>query len=326
MIMPTGINLSFAKLLLEKGCDVLIADIALRKEAQELVEKYSGTSTTTAAASSTSATTTATAAAAPPTHPRAVFHRTDVTSWADLSSCFERGISEFTCIDIVCPGAGIYDPHWTNFWHPPSSSSSTSPSRSRDNPTHSRYATLDINLTHPLRLTQLAIAHFLNPPSPSIPKSSPRNPKRILLISSIAGQLPNFHTPLYVAAKHGINGFTRSLAPLDSELGIRVNCVAPGVIKTPLWTDHPEKMAYVDEERDEWASSEEVGEAMVRLLEDEELGGGTVLEVGRGQTRRVEALMDEGPKGKGHTVSRLEEMYGEVFGWLGGEGWVKARL
>lgn len=59
------------------------------------------------------------------------------------------------------------------------------------------------------------------------------------------------------------------------------------MIKTPLWTDHPEKLKYVDQGRDEWASAEEVAVAMVRCLEEEELVGGTVLEVGKDQTRKV---------------------------------------
>lgn len=208
------------------------------------------------------------------------------------------------------------DPHWTNFWHPPGSS------KARDGISANRYATLDINITHPIRTTQLAIAHFL------ANNVSPSNPKRVVIISSIAGQASNLNTPLYVAAKHAMNGFIRSLGALDARLGIRVNGVAPGVIKTPLWTDHPEKLAFLDEAQDEWASAEEVAEAMVRCLEEGELGGGTVLEVGAGQTRRVEQFGDPGPSGRGHTVSKLESSYEEVFGWLGREGWgrEKAKL
>jgi NAD(P)-dependent dehydrogenase (short-subunit alcohol dehydrogenase family) len=146
------------------------------------------------------------------------------------------------------------------------------------------------------------------------------------MISSIAAQMPNFNTPIYVAAKHALNGFIRSLAPLDARLGIRVNGVAPGLIKTPLWTEHPEKMGFVDEGTDEWASPEEVAEGMVRCLEEEELSGGKILEIGAGQTRLVEALNDPGPSGKGHTVSRIEEGYEEVCGWLGSKGWGKSKL
>lgn len=221
----------------------------------------------------------------------------------------------------------LLDPHWTNFWHPPGSP------KSRDAPDGGRYASLDINLTHPIRTTQLAIAAFLNPPDGRA-KASPSTPKRVLIVSSIAGQNANLHTPLYVAAKHGMNGLVRSLGALEGQLGIRVNGVAPGIIKTPLWTEHPEKLAFLDTAKDEWATPEEVAEGMLRCLEDSALGGGTILEVGAKQTRLVEALNDAGPRGAGHSASRLAERYDEVYAWLAEEGWgqtqtrrnVKSRL
>lgn len=290
----TGINLSFASLLLSQNCSVLIADLTLRPEAQALLDEYSSPH---------------------PGRARAEYYKTDVTCWPQLSAMFAHAVQTFGYIDIVCPGAGIYDPHWTNFWHPPD----TPGGPSRDKPDGGRYASLDINLVHPIRLTQLAISHFLNPP-PSVQRVSRQNPKRVVLISSIAGQIANLNTPLYVAAKHAINGFIRSLGPLEARLGIRVNGVAPGVIKTPLWTEHPEKMTFIDPEKDEWATAEEVAEAMVRCVRDGGLGGGKILEVGRGQTREVEALGDLGPSGSGHTVSRLEGAYEEVFGWLEARG------
>jgi NAD(P)-dependent dehydrogenase (short-subunit alcohol dehydrogenase family) len=174
----------------------------------------------------------------------------------------------------VCPGAGIFEPHWTNFWHPPGSRASKDSPSPADGVGH--YALLDINVTHPIRCTQLAISRWLNPLKDSkVGKVSTSNPKRVVHISSIAGQAPSLTTPLYIASKHAISGFIRSLAQLDT-LGIRVNGVAPvrslaafssdetsftdtisqGVIKTPLWTDHPEKMKMVDENRDEWVEPE----------------------------------------------------------------------
>jgi len=88
-ISPPGICLSFAKLLLENGCNVLIADLALRPEAQVVVDKY-------AAKSSSSA--------------RAVFQETDVTDWLQLERMFKVAEQEFGEIDIVCPGAGVFEP------------------------------------------------------------------------------------------------------------------------------------------------------------------------------------------------------------------------
>jgi NAD(P)-dependent dehydrogenase (short-subunit alcohol dehydrogenase family) len=261
----SGINFSFAALLLSHGCSVLIADLSLRPEAQELVKEYSTEEQG---------------------KPRAVFLKTDVTDWPQLERMFEVGIQEFGKVDIVCPGAGIYDPHWSNFWFPPG----VAGGKSRDKADGGRYATLDINVTHPIRTTQLAISHFLNPP-PGVERVNAQNPKRVIIISSIAGQNPNLHAPIYTAAKHAMNGFIRSLGTLEAEMNIRVNGVAPGVIKTPLWTEHPEKMTFIDETKDAWATPEEVAVAMLRCLEEAELGGGTILEVGAKQTRLVEALV-----------------------------------
>ena len=146
-------------------------------------------------------------------------------------------------------------------------------------------------------------------------------------MSSIAGQTSNLNTPIYVAAKHAMNGFIRSLGTLDARLGIRVNGVAPGVIKTPLWTEHPEKLTFIDTEKDAWATPEEVAEAMLKCLEEPELGGGTILEVGAKQTRVVGQFNDPGPSGAGHTVSRLEEGYEDVYRMVKQGGWgQKARL
>jgi 3-hydroxybutyrate dehydrogenase len=110
---------------------------------------------------------------------------------------------------------------WSSFWYPPGSP------QSKDRVDGNAYKLLDINLTHPIRTTQLAIAHFLE-------KKKKGN---ILHVSSIAGQLANPVSPLYIASKYGVSGFVRSLGPLESRFGIRVTAVAPGVIKTPLWTE-----------------------------------------------------------------------------------------
>ncbi|TKA41827.1 hypothetical protein B0A54_08253 [Friedmanniomyces endolithicus] len=294
----SGINYSFAKLLLSRGCNVVIADLGLRPEAQKLVDEYSSPTAGKA---------------------RAVFVETNVVQWPELENMFVVADKEFGGADIVCPGAGIFEPHWTNFWHPPGTP------HSKDSPHPpsgiGHYALLDINLTHPIRCTQLAIARWLNPaPNSRVGKASLANPKRVVHISSIAGQTPSFSTPMYVASKHAISGFIRSLAQLDT-VGIRVNGVAPGIIKTPLWTDHPEKLQMLDSAQDAWVEPEEVAEAMLRCCEDDSVVGGWVLEVGKGQTRNVEWRDDPGPRGAGMSAGNAETAVGEVFGWLGEEGW-----
>ncbi len=46
----------------------------------------------------------------------------------------------------------------------------------------------------------------------------------------------------------GLQALVRSLADLEQLHGIRVTCLMPGVVKTPLWTDNPEKLRIVRQE------------------------------------------------------------------------------
>lgn len=50
-----------------------------------------------------------------------------------------------------------------------------------------------------------------------------------------AGQAP------YSSAKAGVVGMTRSLAVELGRAGITVNCIAPGLIHTPMWDELPDK-------------------------------------------------------------------------------------
>ena len=206
-----------------------------------------------------------------------------------------------------------------------------------------RYASLDINLTHPIRTTQLAISYFLSRrPSPSPGQPTPTF--HIIHISSIAAQVSPLLAPLYNASKHGLSGFVRTLAPLDNPRhNIRVTAVAPGVIDTPLWRDNPEKLRLVDEAADEWVTAEEVAEVMGSLVDGREevevvsstagrgdgkegvkrvrVEGGLILEVSKSKVRKVEQFNDEGPKGAGNTVSRINVVDKEIMEMLSSGNW-----
>jgi NAD(P)-dependent dehydrogenase (short-subunit alcohol dehydrogenase family) len=59
----------------------------------------------------------------------------------------------------------------------------------------------------------------------------------IVNTASMFGVVGAPSSPAYVAAKHGVAGLTRAMALDYSGRGIRINAVAPGVIRTPLVTD-----------------------------------------------------------------------------------------
>ena len=264
----SGIGLAFVQALVQRGCRVLIADLALRPESEAFIAASNGA---------------------------AVFHPTDVTVWTQLESAVAAASTHFGRLDIVCPCAGVFEPSWSSFWNPPGSPAS------QDSLTGNAYKVLDVNLTHPIRLTQLALAHFL----------THKIPGRVLHISSIAAQGALVLTPMYCASKAAISAFVRSLAQLEPHFGIRVNGVAPGVVRTPLWTDpqHADKLRFVDESQDQWVTPEEVAVAMVNLLEAPEMVGGTILEVGAGNTRMVTLKNDPGPEGPGLAVSRAGDSW-----------------
>jgi NAD(P)-dependent dehydrogenase (short-subunit alcohol dehydrogenase family) len=92
----SGICLAFAKLLLSRNCNVLIADLQLTPEAQELVSAKNDK----------------------PETGRAVFKQTDVTDWKQLQAAFDATLKEFGGLDIVCPGAGIFDPVYRVTYRP----------------------------------------------------------------------------------------------------------------------------------------------------------------------------------------------------------------
>jgi NAD(P)-dependent dehydrogenase (short-subunit alcohol dehydrogenase family) len=64
----------------------------------------------------------------------------------------------------------------------------------------------------------------------------------IVNVSSILGlvgagsfpDMPEIDASPYVAAKHGIVGLTRTFAITYAKRGVRVNCVCPGYIRTPM--------------------------------------------------------------------------------------------
>src|SRR4030042_4286392 len=56
----------------------------------------------------------------------------------------------------------------------------------------------------------------------------------IVSTASLAGLIAYGPDPIYGATKHGVVGLTRALAFLKEEANIRVNCVCPGGVDTPL--------------------------------------------------------------------------------------------
>ena len=70
----------------------------------------------------------------------------------------------------------------------------------------------------------------------------------IVNISSVNGLRPCPGAAMYSAAKHGIEGLTKSVALEAIQSGIRVNAVAPGVTWTPRWEERQNEHTNIREE------------------------------------------------------------------------------
>ncbi len=89
---------------------------------------------------------------------------------------------------------------------------------------------MNVNVIGPIITTQ-AFGPLLGP------DLSLKGPKgRIVMISSVAGKNGNPLTAAYSASKHAIEGLSESLRREMMLFGIDVIIVAPGAVKTPIWS------------------------------------------------------------------------------------------
>ncbi|KAI0121268.1 hypothetical protein BJ170DRAFT_644282 [Xylariales sp. AK1849] len=151
---------------------------------------------------------------------RALFRKTDVSSWPDLLALFEEGWEKFGSIDVVVANAGIneagslledaYDTE-TGKLEPP------------------MLQTINVNLAGVIYSTKLALHYFTKQPG-----------KRFQLV--FTGSAASFlDTPplwLYEASKAGVLGLMRSLrTQLPKAHNVTVNMIAPWLTITPMAKD-----------------------------------------------------------------------------------------
>ena len=122
-------------------------------------------------------------------------------------------------------------------------------------------AVLAVNLTAAFRLSRAVLRGMMR-----------KRYGRIINITSVAGAVGNPGQANYTAAKAGLTGMTKSLANEVASRGVTVNCVAPGVIESPMTqalneAQRERLLKLIPTER--FGTSEEIGASVLYLASEE---------------------------------------------------------
>ena len=123
-----------------------------------------------------------------------------------IETMMGRVLAEFGCIDLLINNAGIQHVAPVDEF-----------------PVDKWYAILAINLSATFHTTRLAL-----------PAMKAKGFGRIVNIASAHALVASPYKSAYVTAKHGVAGFTKTVALEVAEAGITVNAVCPGYVLTPL--------------------------------------------------------------------------------------------
>ena len=137
---------------------------------------------------------------------RAEYHGADMSKPDQIEDMMKFAADKFGRVDILVNNAGIQHV-----------------AKVEDFPPERWDAIIAINLTSAFHTTRLAI-----------PAMREANWGRVINIASAHGLVASAQKSAYVAAKHGIVGFTKSVALETATTGITSNAICPGWVLTQL--------------------------------------------------------------------------------------------
>jgi NAD(P)-dependent dehydrogenase (short-subunit alcohol dehydrogenase family) len=138
----------------------------------------------------------------------------DVTSEASVNKALAATEDQLAPADILIASAGITGPNTTVVSYP----------------VEAWKQVIDINLTGVFLCNRAVAGGMVK-----------RGRGRIVNIASVAGKEGNPNASAYSASKAGVIGLTKSLGKELATTGVLVNCVAPAVVKTELFSQMTEQ-------------------------------------------------------------------------------------
>ncbi|HEX9099932.1 MAG TPA: SDR family NAD(P)-dependent oxidoreductase [Candidatus Dormibacteraeota bacterium] len=145
---------------------------------------------------------------------RALAQQVDVTDAPGVRAMTERAIKDFGKVDILVSNAG-----WDR----------AGPFADTDEELWDRVIAINYR-------GHLATCHAV------LPYMRERGSGRIVTVASDAGRVGSSGEVVYSGAKGAVIAFTKGLAREVARYGINVNCVAPGLVDTPMLAGMPEKL------------------------------------------------------------------------------------
>ena len=137
----------------------------------------------------------------------------DISNYDEIKNAFKNIFLKTKNIDVLINNAGILKDNFIGMIS----------NRDINN-------LINTNLIGPINFTQL------------VSKIMIKKNSSIINISSIVGKSGNSGQVLYSSSKSGLLGFTLSAAKEFASKGIRVNAIAPGLIKTKMIKNIPHRM------------------------------------------------------------------------------------
>jgi NAD(P)-dependent dehydrogenase (short-subunit alcohol dehydrogenase family) len=139
---------------------------------------------------------------------RAFFFKTDISSETQVAAVIDQISTQFSAVHVLCNNAAYI----SKTWH-----------RSGDAPDEEWEKCLEITLHGTQRVTRAVL-----------PLMSRQKQGSIINISSVQGLVAGRNSAAYTTVKHGLIGFTHSVACDYGPDNIRCNAICPGAIKTRI--------------------------------------------------------------------------------------------